>query len=37
MEKKKYEEPVVEIVDLTFEDSIAASIGASTALWEEIW
>jgi len=35
-EKRYYEEPIIEVTEFEFEDSIAASnVGAS--LWEEVW
>lgn len=36
VEKKRYEEPTIEINEFDFEESIAAS-GVGASLWEEIW
>lgn len=35
-EKRNYEEPLLEVVEFNFEESIATST-LSTSLWEEIW
>ena len=35
--KRRYEEPIIEVTEFEFEDSIAASGGVGASLFEEVW